>query len=102
MLCDDLHPYFPVLWFTETNRVLTQQPFLHISMQDNGWYSFEQGPVHFLMMDTEMSAFNQTAQLEFFKADLAAVDRSVTPWVWYMCVHGSVFIWLCVHIRVCV
>jgi len=49
--------------------------------QDKGWYSFAQGPVHFIMMDTEMSAAAGSAQLAFFEADLAAVDRSVTPWV---------------------
>jgi hypothetical protein len=48
--------------------------------QDNGWYSWEQGPVHFLMMDTEMSAYNHTAQHEFIRNDLSAVNRAVTPW----------------------
>lgn len=63
------------------------------------WFSFEYGMVHFVMIDTEtdfadapdgpdgsahldsgpFGAPNQ--QLEFLEADLASVDRSVTPWV---------------------
>jgi hypothetical protein len=49
--------------------------------QDNGWYSFEMGPVHFLIMDTELSAYNGSDQLAFFEADLGAVDRMRTPFV---------------------
>lgn len=63
------------------------------------WFSFEYGMVHFTMIDTEtdfsdapdgpggsqgldggpFGAPNQ--QLEFLEADLASVDRNVTPWV---------------------
>lgn len=49
--------------------------------QDQGWYSFEQGPVHFVMMNTEMSAYQGSAQYDFLVSDMAAVDRSKTPWV---------------------
>ena len=49
--------------------------------QDSGWYSFEQGPVHFVVMDSELSAANGSSQLRWIEADLEAVDRSVTPWV---------------------
>ncbi len=49
--------------------------------QDNGWYSFDMGPVHFLVMDTEMNAFESSTQYNFFKSDLENVDRSITPWV---------------------
>ena len=37
--------------------------------------------MHFLMMDTEQAAFKGSDQYMFFQADLAAVDRSITPWV---------------------
>lgn len=63
------------------------------------WYSFEYGMVHFVMFDTETD-FNDAPdapggsqaldagpfgftnqQLEFLAADLASVDRTVTPWL---------------------
>ncbi|KAL7624429.1 hypothetical protein AAE478_005993 [Parahypoxylon ruwenzoriense] len=63
------------------------------------WYSFEYGMLHFVMINTEtdfedapdgkdgsahlnsgpFGAPNQ--QIEFLEADLASVDRSVTPWL---------------------
>ncbi|RYC63540.1 hypothetical protein CHU98_g2680 [Xylaria longipes] len=63
------------------------------------WYSFEYGMLHYVMIDTEtdfaqapdgpggsaglnsgpFGGANQ--QLAFLEADLAAVDRSVTPWL---------------------
>eukprot|EP00049_Salpingoeca_infusionum_P001979 m.52550 g.52550 ORF g.52550 m.52550 type:complete len:561 (-) comp11312_c0_seq1:138-1820(-) len=49
--------------------------------QANGWYSFEVGPVHFVMMDTEMDCGPTSAQYKFFEADLAAVNRTNTPWI---------------------
>eukprot|EP00040_Diaphanoeca_grandis_P011444 m.58676 g.58676 ORF g.58676 m.58676 type:complete len:648 (+) comp22596_c0_seq2:141-2084(+) len=49
--------------------------------QDDGWYSFNQGPVHFVMMDTEKGAYNGSDQYAFFLSDLQAVNRSETPWV---------------------
>ncbi|KAK3941965.1 Metallo-dependent phosphatase-like protein [Diplogelasinospora grovesii] len=71
-------------------QVLANPPF---------WYSFEYGMVHVVMIDTEtdfpdapdgpggsagldggpFGALNQ--QLEFLEADLASVDRTVTPWL---------------------
>ena len=52
-----------------------------VGSADDGWYSFEQGPVHFLMLHTEMSSRAGSRQHAFVEADLAAVDRSITPWV---------------------
>ena len=49
--------------------------------QDKGWYSFNVGSVHVIMMDTEMECGPGSAQYAFFESDLAAVDRKVTPWV---------------------
>lgn len=63
------------------------------------WYSFDYGMVHFVMIDTEtdfpdapdtasgsshlnagpFGAVNQ--QSEFLEADLASVDRTITPWI---------------------
>ena len=50
------------------------------------WYSFNDGLVHWVSVDTELWAYGGTpaeiaAQYEWLAADLAAVDRSVTPWV---------------------
>jgi hypothetical protein len=50
------------------------------------YYSFNQGLGHFLVYTAEAYAYDSGAdfianQLAFMKADLAAVDRSVTPWV---------------------
>jgi hypothetical protein len=52
----------------------------------NIFYSFSQGLVHFLVYSAEAYAYKSGAELianqkAFMKADLAAVDRSVTPWV---------------------
>lgn len=64
------------------------------------WYSFEYGMAHIVMIDTETDfpsapdgtdgsaglgagPFGQTPtqQLDFLDADLASVDRTITPWV---------------------
>jgi hypothetical protein len=64
------------------------------------WYSFDYGGVHVLMFDTETDFTDapdqpggsamlyggpfgdtKTQQLDFVNADLASVDRSITPWV---------------------
>jgi hypothetical protein len=50
-------------------------------VRTSGWYSFDQGPVHFLVMATEMSSAVGSAQMNFFERDLASVDRSKTPWI---------------------
>ncbi|KAI2684171.1 hypothetical protein CBS147317_8336 [Penicillium roqueforti] len=73
-----------------TARSLSNPPF---------WYSFEYGMAHVVMIDTETDFPNAPSgqggsaklnggpfgtanqQIEFLKADLASVDRSVTPWL---------------------
>ncbi|GAK65285.1 acid phosphatase [Moesziomyces antarcticus] len=59
------------------------------------WYSYDYGMVHFVSLDTETDfpSAPDTAnlgagpygrpsqQIDFLKADLASVDRTVTPWV---------------------
>lgn len=79
------------------------------------WYSFEYGMAHIVMFDTETDFPNApdapggsaglesgpfgdpNQQLDFLAADLASVDRSVTPWLivaghrpWYSTGGGSV------------
>ncbi len=87
-------------------RSLSNPPF---------WYSFEYGMVHVTMIDTETDFANApdgpggsagldggpfgapNQQLQFLQADLASVDRTVTPWLvvgghrpWYSTGGGSV------------
>ncbi|GAX76191.1 hypothetical protein CEUSTIGMA_g3635.t1 [Chlamydomonas eustigma] len=45
------------------------------------YYSFERGPVHFIMLDTELPSSVGTDQNKFVQKDLANVDRSLTPWI---------------------
>ena len=52
-----------------------------VGSADDGWYSFEQGPLHVLMLHTEMSSAKSSRQHAFVAADLAAVNRTRTPWV---------------------
>jgi hypothetical protein len=52
----------------------------------NIYYSFNEGLTHFIVFSAEAYLYARTPaflanQLAFMKADLAAVDRSVTPWV---------------------
>ncbi|KAJ5215838.1 metallo-phosphoesterase [Penicillium cinerascens] len=71
--------------------------------QGNFWYSFDNGIVHWIMLDTETNlgdgfiGLDQTggvekdivgpfgpyanAQLDWLKKDLASVDRTITPWI---------------------
>jgi hypothetical protein len=81
----------------------------------NFWYSYDYGMVHFIHLDTEtdlgnglvgpdegspefggpFGTYNQ--QIDWLTADLAAVNRTVTPWIvafghrgWYLSASGSV------------
>eukprot|EP00658_Telonema_sp_P-2_P012952 TRINITY_DN14926_c0_g1_i2.p1 TRINITY_DN14926_c0_g1~~TRINITY_DN14926_c0_g1_i2.p1 ORF type:complete len:428 (-),score=55.29 TRINITY_DN14926_c0_g1_i2:437-1720(-) len=50
------------------------------------WYSFDLGPVHFSVIDTDAYGFDEVAyilseQYSWLEADLAAVDRTSTPFL---------------------
>ena len=93
---------------------------------ENFWYSWDYGMAHFVQIDTETDLGHgfiapdepggvegddsgpfysiQNAQTEWLKADLAAVDRTKTPWVivaghrpWYISIanHSSDVCWEC-------
>ena len=51
----------------------------------NRWYSFNDGLVHWICVDTELTSYGTKAQIAAQKAwlaaDVAAIDRKVTPWV---------------------
>lgn len=49
--------------------------------QQKGWYSFDMGPVHFLMMNTELDVSEGSEQYKFIDSDLGSVNRTLTPWV---------------------
>ncbi|KAK9865860.1 hypothetical protein WJX84_011864, partial [Apatococcus fuscideae] len=57
----------------------------HFSMpgpaEDKPWYSFDYGPIHFTIYSTEHRFHPGSEQHEFIREDLAAVDRSITPWL---------------------
>ena len=66
--------------------------------QGEQWYSFDYGNAHFVILDDQASSTALDAQLAWLEADLAAVDRTRTPWVFaahhestYSCStnHGS-------------
>jgi len=45
------------------------------------WYSFNVGRIHFVSFDIDQPWEAGTPQYSWIAADLAAVDRSITPWV---------------------
>lgn len=45
------------------------------------YYSFNYGPVHFAMLDSESDFLPGSPQFKWLNADLAAVDRRATPFV---------------------
>lgn len=49
--------------------------------RDQPWYSFDHGNVHFAVMSTEHHFVPGSPQWAWLEGDLAAVDRSITPWV---------------------
>jgi len=48
---------------------------------DQPWYSFNFGPIHFLQFSTEHAFHPGSPQFKFIETDLAAVDRASTPWI---------------------
>jgi hypothetical protein len=45
------------------------------------WYGFDYGPIHFTAISTEHDLSPNSPQHAWLAAELAAVDRSVTPWL---------------------
>jgi hypothetical protein len=48
---------------------------------DRYWWSFEYGPIHYTFMSTEHDFTTGSPQLAWLAQDLAAVDRTRTPWL---------------------
>ncbi len=54
------------------------------------WYSFDYGNAHFVVLnDTAGESLVTGSQLDWLDADLAAVDRDVTPWVFAVHHEGT-------------
>ncbi|CAA0831306.1 Probable inactive purple acid phosphatase 27 [Striga hermonthica] len=49
--------------------------------KDMPWYFIEQGPVHFTVISTEHNWSVNSEQYEWMRKDMAAVDRTTTPWI---------------------
>lgn len=49
--------------------------------KDKPWYSIEQGSVHFTVISTEHDWTKNSEQYKWMTKDMAAVDRSKTPWL---------------------
>lgn len=56
-------------------------PTPYSSGRGNLWYSFRQGPIHFLIMSMEHDFTAGSDQFDFIQADLAGVNRTETPFV---------------------
>lgn len=52
--------------------------------KDKPWYSIEQGSVHFTVVSTEHDWSPSSEQYNWMNKDMAAVDRSRTPWLIFM------------------
>ena len=50
------------------------------------------GPVHFVVVNTELPVFPSTAQFRWLATDLASINRAQTPWTVVMGHRPSVFI----------
>lgn len=56
----------------------------------SSYFSFDLGPVHFVCLDTYAQAHNTSVQVAWLESDLAAVDRSTTPWI-LVFAHGPFY-----------
>jgi len=51
------------------------------AVETEPWYSFDSGPVHFVLMSTEHDFMPNSKQRAWIEQDLKSVNRSVTPWI---------------------
>eukprot|EP00055_Hartaetosiga_balthica_P000109 m.135683 g.135683 ORF g.135683 m.135683 type:complete len:293 (+) comp10138_c0_seq1:561-1439(+) len=71
---------------TQTSFLAYQKRFLMPSEASgandgNLYYSFDVGPAHIIMLNSYMEFGPDSAQYKWLEADLAKVDRKVTPWL---------------------
>ena len=55
----------------------------HSPSNGNGlfWYSFDVGPIHFILFSTEHDFQNLSIQYNWIERDLQSVSRARTPWI---------------------
>lgn len=63
-----------------TYRYYTPASYPRLDRQVS-FYSFNMGNIHFVVLDSETPSQRGSSQHSFVEADLAAVDRSMTPWI---------------------
>lgn len=51
---------------------------------DKPWYSYSSGPIHFTVMSTEHNWTRGSEQYNWLSADLASVNRTITPWIIFL------------------
>jgi hypothetical protein len=59
----------------------TMLPMPAPAVNDKPWWSYDVGLIHFVGMSTEHDYTVGSEQYLWLEADLAAVDRTVTPWI---------------------
>ena len=60
---------------------LGQLPMPAPATVDKPYWSYDVGLIHFVGMSTEHDFSECSEQYQFLEADLASVDRSITPWI---------------------
>ena len=77
----------PLLSFMQTFEAYDARftmPFVYFNSTQQSrekHYSFEAGGVHWLMLSSYTDFSANSPQLQWLRADLAVVDRAVTPWL---------------------
>jgi len=69
--------------FNGTGSANPNQDTVPLSATSNSvyWYSFNEGPVHVIMLSSEHDWRQTSRQYAWLEADLSAVNRSHTPWI---------------------
>ena len=75
-----------------------QSPSLWGDIFGNQFYSQNLGPVHFVSLNTYLPFYPGTAQYSFFSADMAALNRTQTPWL-VVAFHASAMHTYLVHYK---
>ena len=82
-----LHVYWRFPFGQTFTPVNVHSPNAHLPVPPHGeafppfYHAFDQGLVHFVTLSTEHSVEAGSAQIAWLEADLAAVDRCVTPFI---------------------
>lgn len=64
-----------------TARYGSAMPYAESGSASPLWYSFTAGPAHIIMLSSYSDFSESSPQYAWFLADVARIDRRVTPWV---------------------